>query len=63
MGKEVDSMRKAIVEVKAKLVINMDDDVKVSDVIGDMNYDFDAGILGADIIDTEIMDYEVTDSK
>ena len=57
-------MRKVIVEVKVKLVINMDEGVEVSDVISEMDYDFDASeIDGADIEDTEILDHEVIDSK
>ena len=56
-------MKKVIVEVKTRLVISMDDNIKVIDVIEDMDYSFDTGIEAADIIDTDIMDYEVTDSK
>lgn len=56
-------MKKVYVEVITKLVINMDEDVNLSDVIDDMNYSYDAGIVGADIVDTEIMDYNVIDSK
>lgn len=56
-------MRKVYVEVKVKLIINMDDDVEVGDVIQEMDYNFTDQTDKADIVDTEIMDYEVQDSK
>lgn len=57
-------MRKVIVEVKVRLVINMDEGLEVSDVINEMEYDFTAQNDGAaDIEDTEILDHELIDSK
>jgi hypothetical protein len=57
-------MRKVTVEVKVKLVINMDEGLEVSDVIDEMEYDFTANNEGAAYIeDMEILDHEVTDSK
>jgi hypothetical protein len=42
----------------------MDEGVELSSVIDDLNYDFDTGIRDdAGIVDTEILDYEVIDSK
>ena len=55
--------RKVIVEVKVKLVINMDEGIEVSDVINELEYDFTSTVDGADIEDTEILDHDVTDSK
>lgn len=58
------TMRKVTVEVKVKLVINMDEGLEVSDVINELEYDFTANNEGAaDIEDMEILDHEVTDSK
>jgi hypothetical protein len=58
------TMRKVTVEVKVKLVINMDEGLEVSDVIGEMEYDFTANNEGAaHIEDMDILDHEVTDSK
>ena len=56
-------MRKVFVEVKVKLVLNMDEGVEVGDVISEMDYSFADTTGNADIEDTEISDYEVTDSK
>lgn len=56
-------MRKVYVEVKSRIIISMDDGVEVDDVISEMDYDFISQTDGADIVETEIRDYEVTDSK
>ena len=55
--------RKVTVEVKVKLTIDMDEGIEVGDVIGEMEYDFTSCTDGADIIDTEVENYEVTNSK
>lgn len=56
-------MRKVTVEVKVKLIINMDEGVDVQDVVNELEYDFTSGLDSADILDTEILDHEVVDSK
>ncbi len=56
-------MRKVYVEVKVRLIINQDDGVETSEVIDEMDYNFDSQTDGANIVDTEVLDYEVTDSK
>ena len=56
-------MRKVTVEVKVKLVIEMGEGIEVSDVIQEMDYDFTSTVDGTDITDTEILEYDVTDSK
>lgn len=56
-------MRKAYVEVKTRLILNMDEGVEVSEVLENMDYDFTSTTDGADVEDTEIRDWEVTDSK
>ena len=56
-------MRKVYIEVKVKLVVNMDEGVEVGDVVDELQYDFSDTTGKADVLDTEIMDYEVTDSK
>jgi hypothetical protein len=55
--------RKVFVEVKVKLVLNMDEGVEVGDVISEMDYDFTSQTSGVEIEDTEILDHEVMDSK
>ena len=56
-------MRKVTVEVKVKLLINADEDTEISDVINEMKYDFIYSEPGAEIVDSEIEDYEVKDSR
>lgn len=58
--------RRVVVEVKVKLVLDMDEGVEVGEVIQEMDYNFiPTSTLGpsADVLDTEILDYEVRDSK
>jgi hypothetical protein len=56
-------MRKVYVDVVVRLVLNMDENISVTEVINEMDYDFTSCTDGADIVDMEIMDHEVTDSK
>lgn len=55
--------RKVYIEVKVRLVVRMDEGVEVGEVIQEMDYNFDSQTNGANIEDTEILDYEITDSK
>jgi len=55
--------RKVFVEVKVKIVIDADEGIKISKVIEEMDYNFTSQIEGADIVDTEILEHAVTDSK
>ena len=56
-------MRKVTVELKVKMLIYADEDKKISDVIDEMGYEFTYTEPGAEIVDTEIEDYEVKDSR
>jgi len=56
-------MRKVTVEVKVKLLIHADEGKDISDVIGEMGYNFIYSEPGADVVDSEIEDYEVLDSR
>jgi hypothetical protein len=56
-------MRKVYVEMKVRLVVNVDEDTTIGEVIDEMNYSFVDQTGNADIIDSEILDYEVKDSK
>lgn len=56
--------RKVTVELKVKLLINMDEGIEVADVVNEMEYMFyDPEDMGARIEDMEITDYEIIDSK
>jgi len=56
-------MRKVYVNVKVSLIINADDDQEISDVLSEMGYDFYSQSHGAEIEDSTIEDWEITDSK
>ena len=56
-------MRKVYVDVTSRVIIDMDDGVEVGEVISEMDYNMVSQTEGADIVDAEIRDFEVTDSK
>jgi len=56
-------MRKVTVELKVKMVIYADEGKEISEVVDEMDYEFTYAESGADIMDSEIVDYEVLDSR
>ena len=56
-------MRKVYVTVKTQLIIRADDGVDIDEVLSEMDYDFTSNTDGADIEDTEVKDWDITDSK
>jgi hypothetical protein len=56
-------MRKIFVDLTVRLVIDMEEGVELFDVIDLMDYNFTSKTANADIVDMEIADYVVTDSK
>jgi hypothetical protein len=56
-------MRKVYINLTVKLVLNVDDGVEISDVVNELDYEFGDNTGLADVIDTEILDHEVIDSK
>ena len=55
--------RKVYVEAKVKLIVRVDEGTEVSEVMDEMDYGFMDTTGKATVEDTEIVDYEVTDSK
>ena len=57
------NMRKVTVEVKVKLTVNVSEGADISNVLDEMDYF--VGYVGddAEIVDTEIEDYEIKDSR
>ena len=55
--------RRVFVEVKVKLVLDMDEGIEVGGVLGEMDYNFTSHTEGAEILDTEIEDWDIRDSK
>ena len=55
--------RKVYVDVKVRLILNLDDNIEVAEVIQEMDYRFNSTDDRFTVEDEEIVDYEVTDSK
>jgi hypothetical protein len=56
-------MRKIFVNVQVKLVINADEDATLSNILEEMDYSFTDQTGKADVEDSEILDWDVVDSK
>lgn len=57
------SDRKVYVEAKVKLVLRVDEGEEVSHVMDELEYTFSDTTGKAQVEDTEILDYDITDSK
>lgn len=55
-------MRKVEIELNVKLQLQIDEGAKVSEVLDEMDYSFTPDGR-ADVVDTEILNYEVVDSR
>ena len=55
--------KKVYVTVETRLIIRCNDDVDVNGILENMDYDFTSKSYDAEIEDTEIKGWEVTDSK
>lgn len=56
-------MRRVCVEVKTCLIIEADEGINIDEVLENMDYDFSSQSEGADIVDTEIQNWEIKDAK
>ncbi len=56
-------MRKVTVELKLKATVSVDEGVEISHVIDELYDQVRDTTTSANILDTEIIDYEVIDSK
>lgn len=57
------TMRKVKVQLTVEMTMTIDDGVEVGEVIQELDYDFTDQTTKATIEDTEILDYDVVDSK
>lgn len=55
--------RKVSVKVEVLLRLDMDEGVEVSQAINEIDYDFKSTMDSVDVTDTEILGFEVQDSK
>ena len=56
-------MRKVTVKLEMRIVMSVDEGVEISDVVNELDYQINDTTTAADILDTEITDFEVEDSK
>ena len=56
-------MRKITVKLEMQVVMSVNTGVEISDVVNELDYDIRDTTTAADILNTEITDYEVIDSK
>ena len=56
-------MKKVYVNVVTRLIIHADEDANIEEVMENMDYNFTSNNDDADIEDTEIQSWEVTDAK
>ena len=56
-------MRKVTVKLEMQLVMLVNEGVEISQVVNELDYNVTDTTTAADILDTEITDYEIVDSK
>jgi hypothetical protein len=62
-------MRKVYIEVKFRLIIEAEEGIEISDIMNELDYDFHTTDYDgeerklSDVVDTEMLDYEIIDSK
>ncbi len=55
--------RKVYVTIKVNVIMTIDEGTEIGDIINEMDYDFTPSTENVTIEDTELVDFEVTDSK
>jgi len=58
-----ENMRKVYIDVTTRVIVQMNEGVSVDNVMTDMDYNFSFDGEEADIVDTEITNWNVKDSK
>ncbi len=56
-------MRKVILQLTMRVVLSVDEGVEIADIVSEFDYSINDTTTQADILDTEITDYEIVDSK
>jgi len=55
-------MRKVTIKLEMRIVILVDEGIEISEVVNELDYQVNDTTNAADILDTEITNYEVVDS-
>ena len=56
-------MRKVTVKLEMRIVMSVNEGAEISEIVNELDYQVNDTTTAADILDTEITDYEVVDSK
>ena len=56
-------MRKVTIKLEMRIVMLVDEGMEISEVVNELDCQVNDTTTAADILDTEISDYEVIDSK
>ncbi len=55
-------MRKVTIKLEMRIVMSVDEGIEISKVVNELDYQVNDTTTAADILDTEIIGYEVVDS-
>jgi hypothetical protein len=55
-------MRKVTIKLEMRIVMSVDEGIEISQVVDELDYQVNDTTTAADILDTEIIGYEVVDS-
>ena len=56
-------MRKVTLKLEIRVVMLVNDGIEISHIVNELDYQINDTTTAADILDTEITDYEIEDSK
>jgi len=56
-------MRKVTIKLQMRVVMSVDEGIEISQVVNELDYQIKDTTTTADILDTEITDFEILDSK
>ena len=55
-------MRKVTIKLEMRVVMSVDEGIEISEVVNELDYQVNDTTTAADVLDSEITDYEVVDS-
>jgi hypothetical protein len=56
-------MIKIRLKLQIRVVMSVDEGIEIADVVNELDYQINDTTTAADILDTEIIDYEIKDSR
>ena len=56
-------MRKVTLNLQMRVVMTVDEGVQIADIVNELDYHVSDTTTTANILDTEIIDYQIEDSK